>query len=400
VENLYLEGEPMKPPEKASRPSLLKIRGFPALNAAFLCLFTNVSLMYLYPLALEKIEASPAQIGIVMGVFSMAAVTARPLLGFLIQRIGEGSVIFPGLALAAFAGLCYPFLNAFGPLMIAVRVLHGIGFSAFIAGGFSIAARFIPAQKRGEAFGFIGAAITGAVAFAPPAGEMLIRAAGFNALYMAAVSALPAAAIFSRIALKNSSLQPPDPVPATEVYRIVLAAGSFLPLLIITWCFSHSQSTVLNFLALAAEQAGSSGGKFFFLCFFTSLITLLSAGRAGDRWPKVCLLRVFLPIMALSVAGIPTLLASPYWPIAALAFGVSLGMLFPVLNAMAAGATPAYAAASMAVFTAVYDGGFITGPVLSGWVAESAALPAAFTTAAFIGGAGFIVSITAFRKPS
>jgi predicted MFS family arabinose efflux permease len=390
----------MAPTEKASNSSPLKIRGFPALNAAFLCLFTNVSLMYLYPLALEKINVSPAQIGFVMGAFSMAAVAARPLLGYLIQRTGEGSVIFPGLALATCAGLCYPFLDAFGPLMITVRVLHGIGFSAFIAGGFSIAARLIPSHNRGEAFGFIGGAITGAIAFAPAAGEALIRTAGFNALYIAAVMALPATAIFCRGCLKNSSLTPPNPAPAAEVYRIVLAAGSFLPLLVVTWCFSHSQSTVLNFLALAAKQAGTSGGKFFFLSFFTSLITLLTAGRAADRWPKVDLLRAFLPIMALSVAAIPTLIASQYWPLPALAFGVSLGMLFPVLNAMAAGITPAYASASMAVFTAVYDGGFITGPVISGWVAESSALPSAFTTAALIAGAGFVVSITAFRKPS
>ncbi|HDR14051.1 MAG TPA: MFS transporter [Desulfobacteraceae bacterium] len=390
----------MKPPEEKSRSSPLKIRGFPALNAAFLCLFTNVSLMYLYPLALEKLYVSPAQIGIVMGVFSMAAVAVRPFLGLLIQRTGEGSVIFPGLALATAAGLCYPFLDAFGPLMITVRVLHGVGFSAFIAGGFSIAARSIPSKNQGEAFSFIGAAITGAVAFAPPAGEALIRAAGFDALYIAAVSALPAAASFCRAAIRNASLTPPVPAPAAEVYRIVLAAGSFLPLLVVTWCFSHSQSTVLNFLALAAEQAGSSGGKFFFLCFFTALITLLTAGRTGDRLPKVYLLRVFLPIMALSVAGIPRLIGSPYWPLPALAFGISLGMLFPVLNAMAAGVTPVYAAASMAVFTAVYDGGFITGPVLSGWMAESTTLPAAFTSAAFIVGAAFFVTLAAFRKPN
>jgi MFS family permease len=390
----------MTPPEKARYPSPLKIRGFPALNAAFLCLFTNVSLMYLYPLALEQMAASPAQIGIVMGVFSMAAVAARPLLGFLIQRIGEGAIVFPGLALATCAALCYPFLEGFGPMMITVRVLHGLGFSAFIAGGFSIAARSIPSQNRGEAFGFIGAAITGAIAFAPPAGEALIRAFGFNALYAAAVAALPAAALFCRAALKHSSLTPPDPAPAAKVYRIVLTSGAFLPLLIITWCFSHSQSTVLNFLALSAEKAGTSGGKFFFLCFFTSLVTLLTAGRAGDRWPRIHLLRAFLPIMALSVAGIPALIASQFWPLPALAFGVSLGMLFPVLNAMAAGMTPAYAAASMAVFTAVYDGGFITGPVISGWVADATALSSAFITAALICGAGFIVSIAALRKPS
>jgi predicted MFS family arabinose efflux permease len=284
--------------------------------------------------------------------------------------------------------------------MIIVRMLHGIGFSTFIAGGFSIAARSIPSQNRGQAFGFIGAAITGAVAFAPPAGEALIRAAGFDALYLAAVSALPATAVFCRMSLKNSSLTPPDPAPTLGVYRIVLTAGFLPQLLAVTWCFSHSQSTVLNFLALAAERAGSSGGKFFFLSFSTALITLISAGRAADRWPKVHLLRVFLPIMALSVAGIPYLIGSQYWPLPALAFGVSLGMLFPVLNSMAAGITPAYAAASMAVFTAVYDGGFITGPMISGWVAAATTLPAAFTTAALICGVGFIASLAAFRKPS
>jgi predicted MFS family arabinose efflux permease len=389
----------MKFPAMAGMSPPLRVKGFPALNAAFLCLFTNVSLMYLYPLALEKMGLSPGRIGVAMGVFSMAAVASRPLLGLAIQRVGEGAVIYPGLALCAGAGLCYPLLHSFGAGLIIVRMLHGIGFSAFIAGGFSMAARSIPSRNRGEAFGLIGAAITGAVALAPPAGEALIRASGFNALYAAAVSVLPAAAVFCHISLKNASLSSPSAPLSTGVYRKVLSAPCFTALLAITWCFSHSQSTVLNFLALTAERAGTSGGKFFFTSFLISLITLLSAGRAADRYSKVLLLRLFLPVMALSMAGIPHLIGSIYWPLPALAFGVSLGLLFPVLNAMAAGSTPAYAAASMSVFTAVYDTGFITGPVISGWVAEAAALPEAFALASLIGAAGFVVAVAAFRTP-
>ena len=388
--NAAAEGNAPPPP---------KFRGLPALNAAFLCLFTNVSLMYLYPLALAEMKLTQGRIGVVMGVFSMAAVASRPLLGLAVQKIGEGPILFPGLALAAAAGICYPFLDSFGPAMITVRALHGIGFSAFIAGGFSIAVRSIPRRKRGEAFGFLGAAIMGAVALAPPAGEMLIRAAGFNALYVAAVLALPAAAVFCRVSLQGASIDTPESGPPAGVYSTVLAAPCFAALLAVTWCFSHSQSTVMNFLALTAERAGTSGGKFFFVSFTTALITLLSAGRAVDRYSNVRILRLFLPVMALSLAGIPRLIASGYWPVPAVAFGLSLGILFPVLNAMAAGSTPAYAAASMAVFTAVYDTGFITGPVVSGWTADLAGLPAAFTAAALTSAAAFIVALGAFRNP-
>lgn len=384
--------------QKATPPP--GVRGLPALYAAFLCLFVNISLMYLYPLALAEMGIPRARIGFIMGVFSMAAVASRPFLGMAVQRVGEWRVILPGLVLATAAGLCYPFLQSYGPAIITVRVLHGIGFSAFIAGGFSMAARAIPAQSRGQAFGFLGAAITAAVALAPPAGEILIDAGGFNALYSAAAMALPAAAVFCRISIKAASLGSPEPPPPAGALRIVLAAPSFCAILAITWCFSHSQSTVMNFLALAAEEAGSSGGKFFFASFTAALATLLGCSRIADRLPKKALLRIFLPVMALSLAATPRLMASTYWPFPALAFGLSLGMLFPVLNAMAAGSSPGLSAASMAVFTAVYDTGFITGPVVSGWTAEIAGLPAAFDVAALTGAVAFAVAVAAFRNPS
>jgi len=368
-------------------------RPFVFLNLSFFLVFTNIAFFYLYPLALEAMGSEHHVIGLVMGIFSAAAVISRPFLGKLVALKGESRVISSGMAVIFLSSLCYNVITAFGFNMLLVRVVHGIGFSAFISAGFSIAAKAFPSGKRGETFGILGAAIMGAVALAPPFGEILIRKWGFHGLYLAASASIILAWIAAFMATHPMSSCTPEEDDKTDVsYLRLLKNRSFLFLLISTVIFAHCQSTVPNFLALIAAEKGTASGPFFFVSYSVSILILVFMGRSIDRHGKLVFLRLAYPFFCLGILFVPGMVQSTFFPVPAILFGAGMGLLFATHNALAADhGSQMEKSAIMSLFTAVYDSGFITGAVVSGWFAHLTGLNMLFWACGILGLIGFFV---------
>src|SRR4051812_50226429 len=71
------------------------------------------------------------------------------------------------------------------PVLASVRVLQGFGFSAYFVAMFSYVLDLVPPSQRGWALGIYGVSGVLATAFAPPAGGIIVRRAGFPPLFAA-----------------------------------------------------------------------------------------------------------------------------------------------------------------------------------------------------------------------
>ena len=69
-------------------------------------------------------------------------------MGKAVEAKGEYPVITMGMVLSFLASMAYGPISSFGAVLILVRMAHGIGFSAFISGTFSLAARIFQPEKR------------------------------------------------------------------------------------------------------------------------------------------------------------------------------------------------------------------------------------------------------------
>lgn len=352
---------------------------FLLLNCSYFFVFSNVSLFYLYPLALKAMGSGPEAIGWVMGLFSVATVASRPFMGKLVGAKGEYPVMRAGIGIVFLAALAYLQLGAIGPSMFFVRLVHGLGYSAYISGSFSLVARALPPERQGEAYGVVGAAIMAATAIAPSAGDVLLRHGGFHVLYLTAsgcaLVAL-AATLFPGLGTRDAS---PLRSGRKVRYLPLLKDPSFMFLMASTLIFAHCQSTIVNFLALMAAQRGGLAGRFFLISFGTAILVLLTMGRVMDRLGKRFFLRASYLPFALGLFLIPALIASGFYLIPAVLSGAAMGLLFPAHNALAAGyGKMEQKPAAMSFFTSVYDSGFITGAVFSGWVAQVWSLEGVF----------------------
>ncbi len=346
-------------------------RPFLLLNLSYFLVFCNISLFYLYPLALENMGAGPKIIGWAMGSFSVATVLTRPLTGKLVGSKGEFFAMWVGIAVVFAATTGYFFLDAIGLRMFLVRLVHGVGYSAYISGSFSLVSRAVSPEKQGEAYGMVGASIMGATAIAPSLGEVLLRNSGFGSLYFTA----SACALFAGTAIWFSGAGKKRHMGggADEKVRYLplLKDTSFLFLMVSTLIFAHCQSTLANFLALISVENGVGPGRFFFVTFCTAIMVLLTMGKVMDRFGKRVFLKAAYPVLALGLSLIPALIVSWSYLLPAVLCGAGMGFLFPAHNALAAGhGTRGQKPAAMSFFTSVYDTGFITGAVFSGWIAQ------------------------------
>jgi len=64
-------------------------RPFAFLNLCCFLIFTNLGLLYLYPLVLDAMGSDKHTTGWIMGIFSIAAVLSRPFFGKFAIRKGE-----------------------------------------------------------------------------------------------------------------------------------------------------------------------------------------------------------------------------------------------------------------------------------------------------------------------
>ena len=87
----------------------------------------SFSLFLHFPGFLNEIGASDVQIGFLFGLTGVAAILARPPIGRFMDTRGRRGVILLGNALnVAVLGL-YTTVDAVGPLVFGIRIVHGLG---------------------------------------------------------------------------------------------------------------------------------------------------------------------------------------------------------------------------------------------------------------------------------
>ncbi|HEY5609959.1 MAG TPA: MFS transporter, partial [Thermoanaerobaculia bacterium] len=124
-------------------------RAFTLAVAATFAVFVGFYLLIpaLPPYA-AQLGASKSAIGIVIGIYSIAAVTVRLTTGHLIDRGGRKRFLMSGLALFAAASVSYRFATTLSSL-IALRIVHGIGWAWVTTGFTALVADITPPARRG-----------------------------------------------------------------------------------------------------------------------------------------------------------------------------------------------------------------------------------------------------------
>ena len=159
--------------------------------------FSSVNAFSLLPLYIKALGGTESQIGGIMGTYSLTAILAQPLAGALADRFGRKRFLLLGSALGILAAIGFAFSSRLDFRFFLLRLVQGVGFSAFYISNLTIVADMVPESRRGEAVGLFGISGLITIALSPALGEQFIQVTGFPAFFLAAAAAAAAALFVS-----------------------------------------------------------------------------------------------------------------------------------------------------------------------------------------------------------
>jgi MFS family permease len=361
------------------------------INTLTFLVFSNIAFFFMYPIYLSALDVSKTAIGLIMGMFSVASFAMRPIAGKSIDRVGEKPVLVSGLFLILACSLLYHVVPGMVSAVYILRIVHGIGFSGFIAATFSTIAKFTPYETRGRAFSHNGAAMLAALGFVPLASERLMDAFGHPAIFHggAATTFLG----FSLLVFTRKWEKISGKVGPKVSYTEMLKNRSFFFVLVAMILFVDTQATVLNYFPLYAKTIGISGGLFLSLALGLAVAIRLFGGIILDRYSKLLILRICFVLFGLGIMLIYKLDSTFFYVLSFVLYGSGLGYVFPALNAVGAEqGSLEQKAGMMSMLTMAIDGGFILGSVFSGGLSDMIGLSNTFVFAGAVSLLGVLVT--------
>lgn len=297
--------------------------GFQMLNAPF-------------PFFIKALGGDEAIAGVATGLFSVASVLMRPGIGWMLDTFGRKLILIIGMLGMLLLPLSYAIATAL-TLVIILRALHGVMWSAASTAINTVACDIIPRSRFGEGMGMFSIGTAVALAVGPMFGLALIKGEqGFTVLFIvaavcSAITLVLALGVRDKVQLRRTHEQQSLPQILAG-----LISREALPASVVMFLFIMPYGAVGTFIALYSSESGIGGGGLFFLIMAVIIFMVrMFAGKVADR-------RGEGPIVLLSnlsllggLLGLVLLPGDITFYLAALLFGLGFGAMAPAMQAMA-----------------------------------------------------------------
>ncbi|HEU5322485.1 MAG TPA: MFS transporter, partial [Methylomirabilota bacterium] len=344
-------------------------------------------------------------------LYSAVGIVGQPLVGPWVDAVGRRPFMVTGVALVLAGSLLAALAGGGVGLLAVVRLLQGLGFSAYFVASFAYVVDIVEPERRGWALGIYGVSGLLSMALAPLLGEWIVRRFGFRPLFVASASlALLAAALVWRL----EEARPRGTVP---VRPGALVRGGFEDLLhrhmAVALFFGLGAGTIATFLPTFAEDLGVTTLSLFYTAYGVAAIGVrVLGGRLIDTRGRraVIVPSMFVQAVATSLLALLGLLvtrrsATPVVPVlvvAGLLSGGAHGFVYPGLAALVADQTPpARRAAVVGVFSAMFLIGQTAGAFVFGYVAHALGYTSMWSvlTGLLVIGGALSLGLAADRSP-
>ena len=217
--------------------------------------------------------------GVLTGIFSIAALFARPFAGLLSDRHSKKWVLFWITAAMALSTAGYSITQSRAGLY-ACRVIHGAAFAGSSTIQLALAAGLVPPGRRGEGLGYMGMVQVLAMSFGPSLGLWCAGRFGYAPMFWLSAGLVGCAAA-------GLALIPADEGPRAarrSVRPRDLFAAELGLFALMGSLFSMSNGIVTSYLSMLADERAIAGvGLFFTVASVAVLASKPFSGRLMDR---------------------------------------------------------------------------------------------------------------------
>jgi len=269
--------------------------------------------------AVDRFHASTSMAGLVASVFIIGALIGRFATGRFIEDIGNKKVLMAGTVFFIASAALY-FTAVTLPLLIVVRLLHGMAHGVASTATGTIVAKIIPDRRRGEGIGYYGMSMILASALGPFMGILLIQYVDFKVIFF--VASLLALLVFLISFLVH---EPIDKLPdhheaeaATRFHYSRFFEAKAIPVSIISLIIGFSCSIVIAFISLYSKEIHleKAASVYFVVSAIATLVSRPLAGRLFDLrgenfvvYPCIFIYAVGMLLFSQASHGVTLLLA-------------------------------------------------------------------------------------------
>ena len=342
------------------------------------------------PLFLTGVGADEVEIGLLVGVTAIAAISVRPAIGKLLDTRGRKPVILIGGVINTTAALLYMTVSTLGIWVYVVRILHGVGLGAMFTSLFTYGTDVVPASRRTEGLALFGVSALLPLALAGLLGDVILGWSGFDALFLTAASFGVLAFAMTTTLTERAPTLAEGARPAG--FLAAIKQRNLLPIWWVTGILTLVITSYFTFLRTFVDEVGFGSVGVFFAAYAGTAIVLRLAfawlpARVGEKtvlYPALASLAVGLLVMAQARSGTHVALAG-------LLCGVGHAYALPILLGFTVTRAPVGDRGSaVAFFTMLFDVGALSGGPLLGAVIAGFGYPAMFRTGAVILAGGVV----------
>ena len=364
------------------------------LNRDFiLCFFAQFAFSLVFclliptiPIYLSRFDAKEAEIGLLIGIFSVSSLILRPVVGRALLSIPERNFMIPGTILYILSSIAYLLAPPFWPLFI-VRIIHGIGLALFSTATFTLVANITPETHRGQLISYFYLSFNMAFALGPYFGMLIVNQFNFVVLFWICTG-LSLCSLLITLKLGTRKIIPSKP----QSFNLqTILNREALPPSVIAFMLNIIWGTLTAFLPLHALKHGvSNPGVFFIFLAITLVLGRIIGGKILDTYDRnkvimPCLIAIFI---AMAILTFSTTLAM--FILVAVILGTGWALLYPSLMIYVIEKAGSVQGPAMGTFTALGDLGAGIGPMIMGIILQGTSYPIMFSCLALTGAINFL----------
>jgi MFS family permease len=336
--------------------------------ATLLAWNSHYVLMPALPLyAAQRLQATPSQIGVLMGTLALAAIVSRLLAGYALDRWGRPAITVGALVLYGGVALVYGLAPTIGALTV-LRFLRGIPFGMGTTACDTIASDLVPEARRGEGLGYHGLASTLAMISGSLIASRMPIGGRYGVLFaLAGLSGLAAAALAAWIRCPPVRHATSSLSLASMFERRV----GWVSLIMLLTGLGYG-SLMASVGLYGAELQIGAAGLFFSLYAAGLLAARFATGRPFDRYGPGVVVGSGLGLLCASYAALALWQTQTGYLAASVGMGFGFGAVSNSMRAMAIHLVPAgRRGAANGTLYAMFDIGIVSGSALLGALAQA-----------------------------
>lgn len=326
---------------------------------------------------------SIAMIGLLITVFGVARIVMDVPAGNMTERFGRRPILISGPLVLGIGSLACGLATSYWQLLI-FRFLQGIGSAMYTTAAMVMLADISTQESRGRMMSFYQGSILVGAGLGPTLGGFVAELWGVRAPFFVLAVMTVMAALWAYVRLPETRPSPTlRAAPSDEgepkerpSLGPLLRDRDFLLVSFVTFGIFFTRTGTHNQLIplLGVDRLGLSISKIglaLTLIAVTQIGALLLAGTMAAHWERKKLITPGCLLLGLGLVVAAMSSGYTLFIVSCIVMGFGIGLAGPILSAYVADILPKEEyGIGMGLYRTVSDIGFVTGPVLLGWMAD------------------------------